>query len=330
MNALVAAGLSLALLTTPALAQGKKSQTVAPDYSDAPLCDAIPDQGTSLICRCDDGPTSGSVWGSGPYTGDSSICTAARHAGVIGEAGGALQLVGLAGADSYEGSEANGVITSSWGSYGESFEVEPVPVATAMPDHSDAPVCNSVPDSGAVVCRCAAGTTGGSVWGSGPYTADSDICTAARHAGVIGEAGGALELSAAPGQDGYEGSQANGVTTSNWGSYGQSFAIRPVSAASATGPGPSGPSCDVIPGDAERFTCTCDVRASGSVWGSGPYTADSNICSAARHAGVLGSEGGRVTVMRLPGLAVYTGSQANGEDTADWGAYDASIAFDRN
>jgi hypothetical protein len=66
---------------------------------------------------------------------------------------------------------------------------------------------------------------GGSVWGSGPYTGDSDICSAAQHAGVIGESGGVFKVTNAPGCDSYTGSTANGVTTSGYGSYGSSFNV---------------------------------------------------------------------------------------------------------
>jgi hypothetical protein len=73
-------------------------------------------------------------------------------------------------------------------------------------------------------CRCPdAGD--GVVWGSGPYTSDSNVCRAARHAGVIGARGGLVQLTPAPGQDSYAGSTRNGVTSSNWASYGSSFRV---------------------------------------------------------------------------------------------------------
>ena len=65
----------------------------------------------------------------------------------------------------------------------------------------------------------------GSVWGSGPYTSDSCICQAARHAGVIGESGGVFKVSKAPGQDSYSSTTANGITSSGYGSYGTSVTI---------------------------------------------------------------------------------------------------------
>lgn len=200
---------------------------------------------------------------------------------------------------------------------------------TDVPDYSDAPACEAVPDAGeSVVCRCETGPTSGSVWGSGPYTADSSICTAARHSGVIGADGGALQLVGAAGEESYEGTEANGVTTSSWGSYGQSFDVRMVSATSASGA--SSEVCDVIPGDVDFHTCECTDDIGGSVWGSGPYTADSNICTAARHAGYIEAGGGEVVVLRVQGLEEYTGTDFNSETTSSWGSYDSSVIFNWN
>ena len=59
-----------------------------------------------------------SVWGDFLYTHDSSICTAAVHAGIITQAGGGNVIAKLkTGLDSYPSVERNGVISSSWGSW---------------------------------------------------------------------------------------------------------------------------------------------------------------------------------------------------------------------
>lgn len=62
-----------------------------------------------------------SVWGTDVYTDDSSICTAAVHAGVITTEGGAVTVAIAPGQASYEASERNGVTASSWGEWGRSF-----------------------------------------------------------------------------------------------------------------------------------------------------------------------------------------------------------------
>lgn len=64
------------------------------------------------------------VWGTDLYTHDSSICTAAVHAGFIDlEVGGAVQIELLPGRSSYVGSLRNGVRTDDWGEWPQSFQV---------------------------------------------------------------------------------------------------------------------------------------------------------------------------------------------------------------
>jgi hypothetical protein len=81
----------------------------------------------------------------------------------------------------------------------------------------------------------------GAVWGSGPYTADSTVCLAARHAGAIREAGGTVTVRMLPGQQRYAGSSRNGVTTLDFGSYPASFEIGAAPAAPAAAPGAGKP-----------------------------------------------------------------------------------------
>ena len=64
----------------------------------------------------------------------------------------------------------------------------------------------------------------GSVWGTDVYTADSSICTAAVHAGLIDPAeGGPVAFEVVAGEDAYEGSTAHGVTTRDYGPYDLAF-----------------------------------------------------------------------------------------------------------
>lgn len=65
-----------------------------------------------------------SVWGSNPYTDDSSVCKAGVHAGVISyRSGGRVHIQPRPGQNRYVGSERNGVRTSDYGSWGGSFTV---------------------------------------------------------------------------------------------------------------------------------------------------------------------------------------------------------------
>lgn len=179
--------------------------------------------------------------------------------------------------------------------------------------------CGAFPaDGGTLECSCT-GTETGTVWGSGPYTADSNLCVAARHAGVVDSRGGVVSAYAVEGQSAYQGSSQNGVETSTWGAYGASFDFARQQQA-----------CGAFPGVEVAYSCACTGQEAGSVWGSGPYTADSNLCVAAIHAGVIGRNGGPISVLGITGLEQYSASQMNGVSTSAWGRYGNSIVFNQN
>jgi hypothetical protein len=74
--------------------------------------------------ECPPGGAFGSVWGSGTYTDDSSVCTAGVHAGVISEQAGGVVVIEISpGLSSYQGSTANGVTSLDWGNWDGSFQV---------------------------------------------------------------------------------------------------------------------------------------------------------------------------------------------------------------
>lgn len=175
-------------------------------------------------------------------------------------------------------------------------------------------------------CQCPAEASGGSVWGSNPYTADSKFCTAAHHAGVVPEGGGVVWAAITEGLQSYEGSERNGVKTSNYGSYrgSVSFAGAPES------PTLDDAALDQCPGDMRGKTapikchCPASMLGSGSVWGTDIYTEDSAVCRAALHAGVITTEGGNVTAVPIAGQQQYTASERNGVSSRDYGSWGAS------
>ncbi|TVQ37598.1 MAG: hypothetical protein EA384_11605 [Spirochaetaceae bacterium] len=57
------------------------------------------------------------------------------------------------------------------------------------------------------------------VWGTDIYSDDSEIGGAAVHAGALTLAGGTVTLRILPGQDFYEGSTRNGITTTEWDTF---------------------------------------------------------------------------------------------------------------
>ena len=82
--------------------------------------------GTSFVVQVV-GIASGSVWGSGTYTDDSSIAAAAVHAGLL-KAGemGMIRVTTAAGQAAYVASEQNGIKSQAYGPFEGSFRLERV------------------------------------------------------------------------------------------------------------------------------------------------------------------------------------------------------------
>jgi outer membrane protein OmpA-like peptidoglycan-associated protein len=311
-----------------------------------------------LACTCSAEATRrGSVWGMDIYTGDSSICRAALHAGVIAARGGPVTVIPEAGRNAYPGVTRNGVQSSNYGSYASSFRFvadKPPTDAAGAPSGSPAPapvaaasICpdNFLAFAGTtepLACSCPAeATRSGSVWGMDVYTGDSSICRAALHAGVITARGGPATVIPEPGRAAYPGVTRNGVQSSNYGAYGSSFRFAADKPPAAAAPAPSGSpapaaASSICPDNFEAYAdttesviCSCSAVAvkNGSVWGMDIYTGDSSVCRAALHAGVIGPNGGTITVIPEPGRAAYPGVTRNGVQSINYGAYRSSFRF---
>lgn len=73
---------------------------------------------------------------------------------------------------------------------------------------------------------CPAGGVADTVWGTDVYTDDSSVCTAAVHVGAITiDEGGTVTIEIRPGEDSYEESERNGITTQPYPAWGGSFVI---------------------------------------------------------------------------------------------------------
>lgn len=186
--------------------------------------------GTQHTVACPANCTSGSVWGTNIYSDDSSICRAAMHTGVIDASGGEVTFEIADGRSEYIPTSHNGVTTSRWGSWGRSFTIVgaeelPLPSANAIECTTNAQGLQGEPGTVHTV-TCPANCSVGTVWGVDTYSDDSSVCRAAIHAGVIqADAGGDVQVTIAPGQESYQASTRNGVTTSTWGSWGRSFTV---------------------------------------------------------------------------------------------------------
>lgn len=206
--------------------------------------------GEALVCACPANDSQGPVYGTGRYTRDSRICTAALHAGAVTPAGGDVQVYLGGECADFKSSTQNGVTSSNWTSYPGTFAFSfPLPEcglsSTMAPPADGVTWCPenatgvaSTPAEG-MTCACAAGVNlSGAVYGSGRYTDDSKLCTAAVHAGVLDAAqGGNITFFLGEGCASFEGTVANGVSSIAWASYPRSFgfaASLPACAAAST------------------------------------------------------------------------------------------------
>lgn len=172
------------------------------------------------------------------------------------------------------------------------------------------------------------------IWGVETYTDDSPICVAAVHVGLITMAeGGTVEYEIAPGRPAYEAGVAHDVTSTYYGAYPGSFLFPkapPGSGTFAVSPQSWTRTASEYRGkDGTRVELQCSPDGTpGSVWGTGTYTDDSSVCTAAVHAGLITvAEGGKVTFVIAPGAASYRSSEANGVTSQDYGAYQGSFTF---
>ncbi|CAF4367686.1 unnamed protein product [Rotaria sp. Silwood2] len=156
------------------------------------------------------------------------------------------------------------------------------------------------------------GTTRGSVWGTDVYTDDSILATTAVHAGVVknGETK-TITVKILPGQFSYRGTLKNGITSVSYGAWAGSylFVENPVTY-EISSPNLSGYRNKV--GHMYSFIVTGTIV--GSVWGTDIYTDDSNLATAAVHAGVANNNETKVVHIKiLPGQSSYEGTIRNGD-----------------
>jgi hypothetical protein len=184
--------------------------------------------------------------------------------------------------------------------------------------------------------QCAPNGLFDAVYGTDVYTADSSVCTAALHSGLITHAaGGSVTIQVVDGRTQYLGSTRNGVTTNNWGQYTTSFQFMGAVHHTDAGVGDAGKGLPLhwaatanhlLPG--QQVTYRCIAGTPGVVYGTDIYTGDSSICTAAVHAGKTTPAGGTDFIIeQVAGQAMYTASTRNGVMSRMWGAYDRSFRF---
>jgi len=303
--------------------------------------------GQQFSFRCPGGgQISSRLWGTDVYTDDSSICTAAVHAGLISTAGGGTVRIEIRpGAGSYLGSTRNGVTSNEYGAWHGSFVFitgvqtptqEAGASATAATWATQADSLRGK-NGQHFSFRCpAGGQVSSRLWGTDVYTDDSSICTAAVHAGLISTAGGGtITVEIQPGQSSYRGSSRNGVTSNNYGRWDGSFAFLLIDAVppedmAATSVDWGAQANGMRGKDGQRFSFRCPGGGalSSRLWGTDVYTDDSSICTAAVHAGLITvARGGTVAIEIRPGQGSYRGTSRNGVNSSDYGAWRGSFVF---
>ena len=328
--------------------------------------------GTAFRVSCPASCDKGSVYGTGIYTADTSICRAAVHAGAIPAEGGTVTVVLQPGRLGYRGSDQNDIESRDYGRYSRSFAI----VTAGRAPGGSVTAASAEPAAGAAAgsplieagcsfdarqltskdgalfrVACPAGCEG-SIYGTGVYTADSSICRAGVHSGVIPESGGVVTVTLEPGRPAYRGSEQNGVKSRDYGKYSGSFAVVTTGSAPAGGAAAAASVPAATPaaqaaagGGAIEAGCSYDARqldgkdgttfrvacppgcdTPSSTYGTGVYTADSPICKSAIHAGAIPASGGVVTIKLEAGRPAYRGSEQNGIESRDYGKYSRSYA----
>lgn len=184
---------------------------------------------------------------------------------------------------------------------------------------------------------CGPNESGGSIWGTYIYTADSAVCTAAVHAGLINKSkGGNFKVKIKAGQELYLPSLRNSVTSLEYRNYTKSYVfLNPDTLEEITSSVPTVISWNMgLTGfralTNALFTFICPANGTiGSVWGTNTYTDDSKICSAAVHAKKISAKKGGVVNVRIKeGLSSYTGSKRNGVTSDSYGSWAGSFSFE--
>ncbi len=174
------------------------------------------------------------------------------------------------------------------------------------------------------------------IYGSDTYTSDSAVCVAAVHAGIITfRFGGNVTLKIKPGKDFYLAGIRNGVASSLYNSWGTSYSFINRS----TGAEYSSSAPVILPWSSDialfgtrtglSLTFICPANGSpGTIYGTDTYTNDSEVCSAAAHAGKTTKlKGGAVKVEVSTGLSSYRGSTRRGITSSSYGSWPGSIVF---
>lgn len=309
------------------------------------------------------GTISSRLWGTGTYTDDSSICTAAVHSGLITTRSGGKVTIGIRpGAASYAGSTRNGVKSNAYGKWQGSFVfVRDGGPSNGNENETDIFVINNISivqnqPSAPTVFKTSSPYMITSLqtyhWNNGRGTS---VPGRIGFRSATGRVFGPWSASGTPGQGGvrnanwtasprvilpagtYTVTDSDPSTWSqNRGTGGRGFATVRGYPARNTGEDQGtainwGSRADKWRGNNGRIyilRCPSGGTLSGRLWGTYTYTDDSSICTAAVHAGLITTrDGGEVRIEIRAGAQSYRGSTQNGITSRDYGAWTGSFNF---
>ncbi|XP_076810441.1 uncharacterized protein LOC143453159 isoform X1 [Clavelina lepadiformis] len=166
------------------------------------------------------------IWGSGFYTHDSSICRAAIHDGVLIDDGGPITFYRQIGQPSHIGIERNSISSSAYGYWRSCFSF--TPKAQDPPDCTTTAEDPKFFDASQYEFACSPGCANSTadISGTVVYTSNSSICKAGIHDGRITDAdGGWVKVFVQPGQQSYNGTDRNSLTSLQHGPFLSSFSF---------------------------------------------------------------------------------------------------------
>ncbi|QBY01495.1 hypothetical protein E2K80_12820 [Rhodophyticola sp. CCM32] len=188
--------------------------------------------GSAYVVDCPAGGTGGTIWGTGIYTSDSSICMAAVHTGFFTQAmGGQVTFRVLGPQQTYAASSNNGVTSEAYGPWSSSFMIISstghqvnLPVQATSVTWTQSPISLQLGLGPHAISCPSGGSLASTIWGTDVYTSDSAICVAAVHSGRINAAaGGTVHIQMLGDQPAFVGSSRNGVTSEAYGPWDSSY-----------------------------------------------------------------------------------------------------------
>jgi hypothetical protein len=221
----------------PGLETQPTQPVAAPDDRWTKAARDIPAESAGLFQHhCPPGGVTRTIWGTGIYTDDSSVCVAAVHAGLITfDRGGTVQGFRGRGLARYAGSTRNGVTSASFGRFAGSFafnlaafdNIPNAPAGTTEFAWDEDLSGRRETQTLRIRVFCGPDGSADTIWGTDIYTDDSSVCTAAVHAGLITFArGGVFTVETAPGRPQYRGSERHGVESQSFERFERSFRVQ--------------------------------------------------------------------------------------------------------